>query len=248
MKKIILSLAMLLLLTAPCSLSQTVNEDGQILSDASGLKAGDRIILPDGAMYAMVQKDELTARLDEILPEISLGEIPKKLYRYKRIGVYGTDLDTKDIRDALAQYGCVSLSREEGLTSEQKAQKLSYSGASLLMEVKSVPGSEIRLRALRTVSQREAVLLGRLAMSKGSIDCLIIQNPPAGQTVLQPRLILEIGQDAEKSQALKAAGDIGQTLFGQVMQPDGSAQAGIYIAPVCLGLIFICFIWSFFRP
>ena len=175
---------MLLLLAAPCSLSQTVNEDGLILSDASDLKAGDRIILPDGAMYAMVQKDELTARLDEILPEISLGEIPKKLYRYKRIGVYGTDMDTKDIRDALAQYGCVSLSREEGLTSEQKAQKLSYSGASLLMEVKSVPGSEIRLRALRTVSQREAVLLGRLAMSKGSIDCLIIQNPPAGQTAL----------------------------------------------------------------
>ena len=79
MKKIILSLTMLLLLAAPCSLSQTVNEDGLILSDASDLKAGDRIILPDGAMYAMVQKDELTARLDEILPEISLGEIPKKI-------------------------------------------------------------------------------------------------------------------------------------------------------------------------
>ena len=59
MKKSIISLAMALIFLLPCSYGLVINEDGQTLSEASGLKEGDRIILPDGSMYRMVQKEEL---------------------------------------------------------------------------------------------------------------------------------------------------------------------------------------------
>lgn len=248
MKKIIISLAIVLLLILPFSYASVSNEDGEIISDSSSLKEGDRIILPDGAMYRIVQKEELTARLDEILPEITLKDSNRRMYRYKCIGVYGINREIADIASALENYGAAALTDESGLTPEEKAQKLSYSGASLLLGVKKTTGSEIRLTVLRTVSQKDAMLISRLALSKGNINCVIIQNPPAGQTVLQPRLILEIGENADYNKALSAAKDIGEALFNEAMQPDGSAQASVYIAPVCLGLIFVCFVWSFFRP
>lgn len=80
------------------------------------------------------------------------------------------------------------------------------------------------------------MLIARRAMNKGSINCLIIQNPPAGQSLAQPRIILEIGQDAASGQVLKALADIGGALFDEAMQPDGSAQASLYIAPYALDL------------
>ncbi len=248
MKKSIISLAMALIFLLPCSYGLVINEDGQTLSEASGLKEGDRIILPDGSMYRMVQKEELTARLDEILPEISEEDTLGRMYRYKRIGVYGINREIEDVSQALKEYGAVTLNNEKELSAQEKAQKLSYSGAALLLGVASAPGKEIRLRVWRTVSQKDSMLIARRAMNKGSISCLIIQNPPAGQSLAQPRIILEIGQDAASGQVLKALADIGGALFDEAMQPDGSAQASLYIAPVCLGLIFICFVCSFFRP
>ena len=247
MKKIIISLAIVFLLILPVSCASVSNEDGEIIADSSSLKEGDRIILPDGTMYRIVKKEELTARLDEILPEITLKENSRRMYRYKCIGVYGINREIADILNVLENYGATALKDENGLNSEEKAQKLSYSGASLILGVKKTTGSEIRLTALRTVSQKDAMLIACLAMSRGNINCVIIQNPPAGQTTLQPRLILEIGEDADYNKALSAAKDIGEALFNEAMQPDGSAQASVYIAPVCLGLIFICFVWSFFR-
>ena len=136
MKKIIISLAIVLLLILPFSYASVSNEDGEIISDSSSLKEGDRIILPDGAMYRIVQKEELTARLDEILPEITLKDSNRRMYRYKCIGVYGINREIADIASALENYGAAALTDESGLTPEEKAQKLSYSGASLLLGVK----------------------------------------------------------------------------------------------------------------
>lgn len=248
MKKIIISLSAVFLLILPCSYAFITNEDGRTISFASDLQEGDRIILPDGAMYRIIQKEELTARLDEILPEINIDTVSRRMYRYKCIGVYGINREIADILSVLENYGAIALGDESEMNPEEKARKLSYSGAPLLLGVKNVSGSEIRLTVMRTVSQKEAMLIARLAMNLGNINCVIIRNPPAGQTVLQPRLILEIGEDADDKKALDAAENIGEALFEQAMQPDGSAQASLYIAPVCLSLIFICFVWSFFRP
>lgn len=249
MKKILISISVLICFVISPSYAAVNDEDGNLLSDVPDINTGDRLIMPDGSMYSVMDNNgQITARLNEILPDIKADNINARMYRYASIGVYGINRPTDDILTALTPYGGVTLMDQKGLSEEESAYRLSYSGAALILGVKQTPGKEIRLTVLRTVSQKDAMLTARLALQKGNINCLLIQDPPPGQKSSQPRLILEIGEKADAEKALKAASDIGYVLFNQAMKPDGSIKASAFIAPISLGIIFICFIWSFFRP
>lgn len=249
MKKILISISVLICFIITPSYAAVNDEDGNLLSDVSDISTGDRLIMPDGSMYSVMDNNgQPTARLNEILPEIKADNENARMYRYASIGIYGINRRIDDVSKTLAPYGGVTLLEQKGLSEEESAYRLSYSGAALILGVKQTPGKEIRLTVLRTVSQRDAMLTARLAMKRGNISCLLIQDPPPGQKSSQPRLILEIGEKADAEKALKAANDIGYVLFNQAMKPDGSLRASAFIAPISLAVIFICFIWSFFRP